>query len=158
MAGGGAGHWEIAPVYSRYEVVLGKMLDSKKVSGEHLAPYLRNIDVQWDRINVDDLPVMDFDPEDRIRFSLNEGELLVCEGGDIGRTAIWRGELSECYYQKAIHRVRPIRKTEYPRFFFYILWTLSKTRIIQVRFESKYHRPPDLCSTSTLSVSFPGFR
>src|SRR5438094_108716 len=44
-------HWQIAPVYARYAVQLGKMLDEKRISGENLASYLRNIDVQWDRID-----------------------------------------------------------------------------------------------------------
>lgn len=50
---------------------------------------------------------MDFSDEERAKFSLESGDLLVCEGGEVGRTAIWRGELSECYFQKAIHRLRP---------------------------------------------------
>lgn len=114
-------HWEVAPVYARYLVQLGKMLDSNRITGEHLAPYLRNVDVQWDYVNVSDLPQMDFSPSDRERFELQIGDLLVCEGGEVGRTAIWRGELGECYYQKAIHRLRPIRPTEVPRFFFHTL-------------------------------------
>jgi len=49
------------------------------------------------------------------------GDLLVCEGGEVGRTAIWRGELDECFYQKALHRVRPRSKREAPRFFYYLM-------------------------------------
>ena len=54
---------------------------------------------------------MHFDEEERIKFRLNPGDLLVCEGGEIGRTALWTGEF-DCYYQKAIHRLRvrtPVR-------------------------------------------------
>ena len=99
-------HWNIPPVYARFEVQLGKMLDEKKIKGNHLAPYLRNIDVQWGAINVSNLPEMDFDEEDRVRYSLKPGDILICEGGEIGRSAIWNGELDECYYQKALHRLR----------------------------------------------------
>jgi type I restriction enzyme S subunit len=113
--------WEIAPLYSRYEVALGKMLDSKRVTGQHLAPYLRNVDVQWDSVNVERLPEMDFSPGDRLRYELKEGDLLVCEGGEVGRTAMWSGELEECYYQKAIHRLRPLRSEQCPRFFYYMM-------------------------------------
>jgi type I restriction enzyme S subunit len=49
---------------------------------------------------------MGFSPEDRIEFSLRAGDLLICEGGEIGRCAIWRGELDDCYFQKALHRLR----------------------------------------------------
>lgn len=46
---------------------------------------------------------------DTARYRLREGDLLVCEGGEVGRGAIWRNELSECYFQKALHRLRPRR-------------------------------------------------
>ena len=115
-------HWDIAAVNYRYEVLLGKMLDEKRISGEHLAPYLRNVDVQWDRINCVDLPQMDFTGDDLQRYSLAQGDLLVCEGGDVGRAAIWQAELDECYYQKALHRLRRRSSTrDHARFMFYIL-------------------------------------
>jgi type I restriction enzyme S subunit len=98
-------HWEVAPVYARYEVALGKMLDAKRLTGEFSGPYLRNVDVQWDKVNTDGLPEMDFAPWERDRYSVRPGDLLVCEGGEVGRTAIWRGEIEPCFYQKALHRV-----------------------------------------------------
>lgn len=51
---------------------------------------------------------MNFPPDQQERFLVKKGDILVCEGGESGRTAIWRGELGECYYQKAIHRLRPL--------------------------------------------------
>ena len=99
-------HWTICALNYRYEIALGKMLDEKRITGKHLAPYLRNTDVQWSRINVDDLPQMDFSGNDIERYGLRRGDLLVCEGGEVGRAAIWDATLAECYYQKAIHRIR----------------------------------------------------
>ena len=119
-------HWDVAPVYARYEVALGKMLDAKQVTGESLGRYLRNVDVQWDAVQVDDLPEMDFSQSERNRYLLLPGDLLVCEGGEVGRTAIWRGELNECFYQKAIHRVRPRSDSEIPRFFYFLMYALAK--------------------------------
>ena len=97
------------------------MLDEKRIAGTHLAPYLRNVDVQWNHVNTTDLPEMDFSAEDRERFSLRSGDLLVCEGGEVGRTALWDGRLSECYFQKAIHRLRPLTENDEPRFFRYFM-------------------------------------
>ncbi len=115
-------HWEVAAVNFRYEVLLGKMLDEKRITGKHLAPYLRNADVQWDRINIDELPEMDFEGEDIDRYGLRPGDLLVCEGGEVGRAAIWTGALDECYYQKALHRLRPRNSTrDASRFQYYLL-------------------------------------
>jgi type I restriction enzyme S subunit len=119
-------HWEVAPVYARYEVALGKMLDAKRVTGDYPGRYLRNVDVQWDTVNTESLPEMDFAPWERGRYMLRPGDLLVCEGGEVGRTAIWRGEIEDCYYQKAIHRVRSRSEAESSRFFYYLMYTLAK--------------------------------
>lgn len=100
-------HWPVCALAYRYEVALGKMLDEKKITGQHLGPYLRNSDVQWGKINTANLPMMDFSGGDLRRYSLAPGDLLVCEGGEVGRAAVWRGELEECFYQKALHRLRP---------------------------------------------------
>jgi len=113
--------WDVAPVYARYEVALGKMLDAKRVTGECSGRYLRNVDVQWDRVNTEGLPEMDFAPWERDRYSVRPGDLFVCEGGEVGRTAIWRGEIEQCFYQKALHRVRPRAEREVPRFFYYLM-------------------------------------
>jgi len=122
--------WAVAPVYSRYEVALGKMLDAKRVTGEFSGRYLRNVDVQWDAVNTEGLPEMDFAPTERDRYLVRAGDLLVCEGGEVGRTAVWRGEIDECFYQKAIHRVRPRAQSEEPRFLFYLLYMLSKRGVL----------------------------
>jgi len=114
-------HWYTPPVYSRFEVQLGKMLDEKRIKRTHLAPYLRNVDVQWETINSADLPEMDFDEEDRAKYALRPGDILVCEGGEVGRSAIWEGAIDECYYQKALHRLRPFGGADDPGFFVLVM-------------------------------------
>lgn len=114
-------HWETPPVYARFEVQLGKMLDEKKIRGAHLAPYLRNVDVQWGAINTVDLPEMDFDDDDRVRYALRPGDVLVCEGGEVGRCALWDGAHAECYYQKALHRLRPVGSKDVAAFFVLVM-------------------------------------
>ena len=85
---------------------LGKMLDTAKQSGEHRRPYLRNANVQWLSFELSSLAAMDFSPEEQIEFSLQAGDVLVCEGGQPGRCAVWQGEIENVYFQKALHRVR----------------------------------------------------
>lgn len=115
-------HWRVAKLSFRYSVELGKMLDEKKVSGEYLLPYLRNRDVQWGRVNVDDLPAMDIKSLEMDRYTVSHGDLLVCEGGEVGRAAIWRGVSGKIGYQKALHRLRPLKKQrDTVEFFFYVL-------------------------------------
>jgi type I restriction enzyme S subunit len=66
---------------------------------------------------------MDFDLRSQEKFRLSEGDLLVNEGGSyVGRSAIWRGQLKECYYQKALHRLRPIkREKDLSEFFYHVM-------------------------------------
>ncbi|MBX3480601.1 MAG: restriction endonuclease subunit S [Caulobacter sp.] len=105
-------HWEVAPLSYRYEVQLGRMLNEARSSGDSMRPYLRVFDVQWGAINVLDLPQMNFPSDARSTYRLEPGDLLVNEGGSyVGRSAIWRGDLEECYFQKALHRVRPRDKS-----------------------------------------------
>jgi type I restriction enzyme S subunit len=83
------------------------MLSPKSKSGTYYFHYLRNANVQWGRIDTSCLAEMDFSDGERKRFELRFGDLLVCEGGEPGRCAVWRNEIADCYYQKALHRVRP---------------------------------------------------
>ena len=85
---------------------LGKMLDAKQQTGKYEYPYLANFNVQWFRFELDNLNKMDFNEADQKEFELREGDLLVCEGGEIGRCAVWHNEIQHCYFQKALHRVR----------------------------------------------------
>jgi len=85
---------------------LGKMLDAKQQTGKSSYPYLANFNVQWFRFELDKLNVMDFNDEERKEFELIDGDLLVCEGGEIGRCAVWHNEMQPCFFQKALHRVR----------------------------------------------------
>ena len=120
-------HWIVAALRHRYSQVLGKMLDAKRITGSHSLPYLRNTDVQWDRIKVDDLPTMDIPAAEYGRYSVQKGDLLVCEGGEVGRCAIWSGELGICGFQKALHRLRPVSAArDVPRFMYYALRAAAK--------------------------------
>lgn len=85
---------------------LGKMLDAKQQTGKYAYPYLANFNVQWFRFEIENLNKMDFNEADRQEFELRDGDLLVCEGGEIGRCAVWHNEIQPCYFQKALHRVR----------------------------------------------------
>lgn len=134
--------WTTPPVYARYAVQLGKMLDQKRIKGTNLAAYLRNVDVQWGKIYVEDLPQMDFGVEDRDRLALRDGDLLVCEGGEIGRSAIWREQLAECFYQKALHRLRTITFLDDPRFFYYFMHVAVNSGLFGIDSATTIHHLP----------------
>lgn len=99
--------WDVRLVGEVFDLQLGKMLSKASKIGHSPFPYLANRNVQWDEVDLSDLEWMDFNDNEREKFSLLPGDLLVCEGGESGRTAIWKGEMENCYFQKAIHRLRP---------------------------------------------------
>lgn len=98
---------------------LGKMLDAKQQTGKYSYPYLANFNVQWFDFNVDNLNQMDFNEAEQKEFELRDGDLLVCEGGEIGRCAVWHNEIQPCFFQKALHRVRCNRQLVQPD---YLAW------------------------------------
>lgn len=85
---------------------LGKMLDTKHQTGTCQYSYLANFNVQWFGFELKNLNKMDFNEKDREEFCLEDGDLLVCEGGEIGRCAVWHNQVENCFFQKALHRVR----------------------------------------------------
>lgn len=100
--------WEVSTMGREFEIQLGKMLDSERNVGVP-KPFIGNRAVQWGDIEVGELPTVPMSRSDIDRFRLRKGDLLVCEGGEVGRAAIWEAPIEECYYQKALHRLRPIR-------------------------------------------------
>ncbi len=115
--------WEVVRLDSMFRIQQGKQVSKKNRVGENQHPFLRTKNVFWGRLDLSDLDEMHFTEAEERRLTLEPGDLLVCEGGDIGRTAIWNGELSGCYYQNHLHRVRAInRENTEPAFLMYWLW------------------------------------
>jgi type I restriction enzyme S subunit len=133
--------WDVSTVGGEFDVALGKMLDSERNVGT-LKPYLGNRSVQWGQINVADVQMMAFASSELERYRLKAGDLLVCEGGEIGRAAIWSEPLEECYYQKALHRLRPTRRYD-PRLMleFLKLWAATGALANYVTQTSIAHLP-----------------
>jgi len=99
--------WELRYLGDEFATQLGKMLSPKSSTGNDLLPYLRNANVQWGKILFADLLRMNFSETERSKYSVKIGDLMVCEGGVIGRSALVRNLPQDLYFQKAIHRVRP---------------------------------------------------
>ena len=98
--------WPLVQLSDVVDVQLGKMLSAASRTNISPAKYLRNANVQWGRIDTSDLLEMDFDDDDRDRFSLRKGDLLMCEGGEPGRCAVLDRELPGVFFQKALMRLR----------------------------------------------------
>lgn len=98
--------WQIRPLSEIADFVLGKMLDQAKNRGE-LLPYLANVNVRWGDFDLSDLREMRFEPHEVERYSLKPGDIVMCEGGEPGRCALWKGQREGMMIQKALHRIRP---------------------------------------------------
>lgn len=98
--------WGVTTVGAEFSMQLGKMLDSEKNLGVE-KPFLGNRSVQWSKIDCSDLGLIKLTSSDLQKYRLHLGDILVCEGGEIGRSAIWDQQIDECYFQKALHRLRP---------------------------------------------------
>ena len=107
--------------------VLGKMLDQSQQRGVNVHPYLANRDVQWFRLNVENLAEMDFPEDSYDRYGIEDGDILVCEGGEVGKCAVFRGETPGIYFQKAVHRIRVNQELAYPEFIAYQMFAKAKT-------------------------------
>lgn len=121
--------WQESTLGVIADTQLGKMLDAKKIEGE-FHPYLGNDNVQWDGIDLSEVKEMRFKDSELSKFALKPGDLLVCEGGDPGRCAIWNLE-EEMYYQKALHRVRAHEDVLDNRFLYYFLVHICSTQEIR---------------------------
>jgi type I restriction enzyme S subunit len=100
-------HWEVKRAGLAYKIQLGKMLqpDTSTSDDEQFA-YLKALHVQWEKIQTDDLPVMWASKYELSKYSVKRGDLLVCEGGEVGRAVILQDDLENVIIQNSLHRVR----------------------------------------------------
>lgn len=133
-------HWTVAPLKRGFDVCLGKMLKPEATSpDDEYLPYLRAANIQWGGVDVTDIKNMWFSPWERQQLALKDGDLLVSEGGDVGRSAIWRGEVEACYFQNSVNRVRPIGENS-TKFAYFWMSLLKDKGFIDV-----------LCNKSTIA-------
>ena len=96
--------WEWTTVGETCETHLGKMLDKLKNEGYYMS-YLRNINVRWGCFDLTDVLKMRFKDDEVERYMIEKGDLVLCEGGEPGRCAIW-DKANPIMFQKALHRIR----------------------------------------------------
>jgi type I restriction enzyme S subunit len=122
--------WKERILKRDFEVSLGKMLQSDQFSPDETEePYLRTANVQWEGVDLSDVKTMWFSPNEKRDLLLRDGDLVVNEGGDVGRCAIWKDGLKACYFQNAINRVRA-RTSASAKFLYYWLYNLKHAGFI----------------------------
>ena len=103
-------HWICTQIKYGYDITLGKMLQKNKSSSkDELKPYLKAQNIQPKGIDLSVVDNMWFSPDEKNKLLLKNNDVLISEGGDVGRSALWQGQLVECYIQNAINRARAIK-------------------------------------------------
>ncbi len=134
-------HWIEAKIGYKYFVQLGKMLQPEpRDENDILKPYLRAANIFWDKIDLSDVNEMYFSPKEINKFSLHKSDLLVSEGGDVGRSCIWNNR-AEMYFQNALNRIRERKNSNCTtQFLYYWLYHLKSCGYISM-----------LCNVATIS-------
>jgi len=118
-------HWEIKKIKYIANLTLGKMLTGEDKGGNFLKPYLRAQNISWFKCDTSDVKEMWFSQSDLIKYRVNLNDLLVSEGGDVGRTCIWMNELDECYIQNSVHKIT-FKKYFNPKYFLYLFYSFGQ--------------------------------
>ena len=98
--------WKKVRIDQCFDIQQGKQVSKSNRLGRNQHPFLRTANVFWGELDLATLDHMHFTEAEEERLALRKGDLLVCEGGDVGRTAMWHDELERCYYQNHLHRLR----------------------------------------------------
>ena len=122
------GDWRLVKLSDVATSRLGKMLDAAKNRGE-LRPYLRNINVRWFDFDLNDIQQLRISDDEARTLTVRKGDVLVCEGGEPGRCAVWHGENDAFLFQKALHRIRVGEKLT-PEWVSYNLKTAADSGIL----------------------------
>ena len=120
--------WEWCRLSTISEFDLGKTLDRQKNTGNY-RKYLRSVNVLWGNIDLSDVKEMRFEDTELERYSIKKGDLLICEGGDVGRCAVWDKDFV-FYYQNALHRVRFYQKC-ISLFFQFVMMFFENTGLLK---------------------------
>ena len=117
-------HWEVKRMKEIGSIQLGKMLKNNPEDGDQLKPYLKSKNIQWLELNMDSVEEMWFSELEMSRLRLKPGDLLYSEGGEVGKCAIWNGELEECYIQNSVHKFT-LHQGNNPRYYLYLSYHLG---------------------------------
>lgn len=93
-----------------FEVTLGRQKSARQLHGDHEIPYIRAANISDGSLSLADVQAMNFDPKEQAKYALQEGDVLVVEGGSIGQTAVWKGEIQgPVGFDKHVLRVRGVK-------------------------------------------------
>ncbi len=120
-------HWEIKRIKDIGLIVLGKMLDNKSGDGKFYRHYLKSKNIGWLNVDISSVEKMYFTSAEMKICRLKSGDLLLSEGGEVGKTSIWEDNLKECYIQNSVQKVTVFKEND-SHYFLYQSFLLGKIK------------------------------
>ena len=115
--------WARRTIGELFEISSGKTMSAAARMGPNKVPFLRTSNVLWDEVDLSKVDEISLREHEMPAKLLAPGDLLVCEGGEIGRAAVWDGQIEPMSFQNHLHRLRPLANDVQPRF--YVYWLQS---------------------------------
>lgn len=119
-------HWGVVPLKYKANIILGKMLCTQEYSGYSYKKYLKSKNIQWLQVDVSSIEKMYFSKSELLKYRVKKGDLIVSEGGEVGKTCYWNDELPECYIQNSAHIIR-FCNNNLSKYFLYVFFNLGKS-------------------------------
>ena len=116
--------WEWCRLGTLFSHCTGKALNSSNLKGQ-LMTYITTSNLYWDRFELGNIKQMRFTDEEIEKCTATFGDLLVCEGGDVGRAAIWNYPY-DIRIQNHIHKLRAYKQL-CTKFFFWVFYFYKAT-------------------------------
>ncbi|MDE7414425.1 MAG: restriction endonuclease subunit S [Muribaculaceae bacterium] len=121
-------HWDSCRLKHKATITLGKMLMSECPKGQETLytkeKYLKSRNIGWLKLDLNEVEEMWFNVSEKELYELHNNDIVVNEGGEIGKVAIWTGNNTPHYIQNSVHKVS--LNIGSSRFFMYWLFCLSK--------------------------------
>ena len=135
--------WEVKRWKDVGNLVLGKMLNNKPEIGYELKSYLKSKNIGWLQIDSSSIEEMYFNKEEKRSYRVRKDDLLLSEGGEVGKTSIWNNEIDECYIQNSVHKIT-LNSQNNPKFYLYFSYYLgfsnhydSRVNIVSIKHLTK---------------------
>lgn len=115
--------WKWVYIGDIFQHNTGKALNSSKPEGI-VCDYITTSNLYWNRFELEKVKKMPFIENEMEKCTVKKGDLLVCEGGDYGRAAVWNFDY-EIKIQNHVHRLRPFTNINV-KFYYYVFWLYKK--------------------------------
>ena len=115
--------WKVRQLKRLYDITLGRMVQPQPKDKKSIFyPYLKAKNMSWNGLKLDEIKSMWINFNELDSMKLQSGDLLVSEGGEVGKSSFFNGEIENCYFQNSLHRVRENEENNNLRYLYYCLF------------------------------------